>query len=178
MQRRLAILAFASLVVAVLLSSGTKTVNSGVSPKGEHVRWDIIHLNTSTTPPTLSSGGEAFASAITGSTPSGLRIRLTGSGTFVAPASGKTSSGVTGGGTWETFNGAVSTGSGTYEVTKLVKWEFANFQTGAFIDTIGDTNERANGSADRLFGREPWHARHRLPRARCASGDRRRDYRD
>src|SRR5262249_43682813 len=125
----------------------TKTVNSGVSPKGEHVRWDIIHLNTSTTPPTLSSGGEAFASAITGSTPSGLRIRLTGSGTFVAPASGKTSSGVTGGGTWETFNGAVSTGSGTYEVTKLVKWEFANFQTGAFIDTIGDTNERANGSA-------------------------------
>ena len=147
MQRRLAILALASLVVAaVLLGSGTMTVNSSVA-KGDHVRWDIIHLNTSTTTPTLSPGGEAFASAITGSTPSGLKIRLTGSGTFVAPASGKTSSGVTGGGTWETFNGAVSTGSGAYEVTKLVKWEFANFQTGTFNDTIGDTNERANGTA-------------------------------
>jgi len=149
MQRRLAILAFASLVVAVLLSSGTKTVNSGVSPKGEHVRWDIIHLNTSTTPPTLSSGGEAFASAITGSTPSGLRIRLTGSGTFVAPASGKTSSGVTGGGTWETFGpGGVSTGSGTYEVKKLLSWQFATFQNGGTnLDEIDDPRHGADGNA-------------------------------
>jgi len=38
MQRRLAILALASLVVAVLLGSGTMTVNSSVA-KGDHVRW-------------------------------------------------------------------------------------------------------------------------------------------
>jgi hypothetical protein len=28
-----------------------------------------------------------------------------------------------------------------------VRFELANFQIGAFIDNIGDTNERANGSA-------------------------------
>lgn len=147
MKRLLVIVALASLALAAFLGSG-RTV---VIAKADHVRWDIISLNTSTTPPTLSSGGVAFASAISGSAPSGLKIELTGSGTFVAPASGKSSSAVTGGGTWETFSGCpsecMSTGSGTYEVTKLVSWEFANLQIGTFIDLIGDTNERANGTA-------------------------------
>jgi hypothetical protein len=89
----------------------------------------------------------AFASAISGSTLSNLKIRFTGSGTFVSPGSGGTSGAVTGGGTWETFSGTVSTGSGTYVVTKLASWEFANFQTGTFIDLTGNTNERANGTA-------------------------------
>ena len=132
-----------TLAAVLAITIGLPVVHGGA----DHVRWDIISLNASTTPPTLSPGGEAFASAITGSAPSGLKIRFTGSGTFVAPASGKTSSGVTGGGTWETFDGAVSTGSGTYDVTKLVSWEFANFATGTFIDLIGDINERANGTA-------------------------------
>jgi hypothetical protein len=88
-----------------------------------------------------------FASALCGSTPSGLKIRFTGSGTFVAPASGGTSSAVTGGGTWETFAGAVSTGSGTYQVTKRTRWTFASFQTPGLIDLIGDANQRANGNA-------------------------------
>jgi hypothetical protein len=79
--------------------------------------------------------------------PSNLRITLTGSGTFVAPASGGTSSAVTGGGTWETFAGAASTGSGTYQVTKLVDWEFANFQANTITDLIGNGNNRANGNA-------------------------------
>jgi len=122
-----------------------------VRGQADHVRWDIVHLNPSTTPPTLSAGGEAFASAISGSAPSGLKIKLTGSGTFVAPESGGTSSAVTGGGTWQTFSGCpsacTSTGTGTYEVTKLVSWEFANLSTGTFIDLIGDVNERANGTA-------------------------------
>ena len=146
MKRLLMLVAFASLVLAAFLSTDTVTATSSITG-ADHVRWDIISLNTSTTPPTQSPGGVAFASAISGSVPSGLKIRLTGSGTFVAPASGGTSSAVTGGGTWETFNGAVSTGSGTYQVTKLVSWEFANPQTGAFIDLNGDTNERANGTA-------------------------------
>src|SRR5713101_5388275 len=52
----------------------------------DHVQWDIINL-AFTTPPTVSAGGIAFASADATHT-----IRFTGSGTFVAPASGGTSS--------------------------------------------------------------------------------------
>ncbi|HEY3179327.1 MAG TPA: hypothetical protein VGL25_10650 [Casimicrobiaceae bacterium] len=110
----------------------------------DHVRWDIISINFPPTPPsTFRPGGVAFALA-----DADHRIRLTGFGTFVAPASGGISGAATGGGTWETFGpGGVSTGSGTYQVTELVSWHFANFQTGTFIDLIGDANERANGSA-------------------------------
>ena len=109
----------------------------------DHVRWDIIHLDTTTTPPTISAGGVAFASA---RNPSTLTIELTGSGTFVGPASGGRSSGVTGGGTWETFSDGISTGSGTYEVRELVSWRFANLQGGSLIDLIDD-GTRANGTA-------------------------------
>jgi len=118
------------------------SASQSASGDAAHVRWDIISL--STTPPTFSPGGVAFASARNPSTP---KIRLTGSGTFVAPASGGPSGAVTGGGSWETFSGTTSTGSGTYRVTGLVSWEFANLQTGVFVDLIGDTNERANGTA-------------------------------
>jgi hypothetical protein len=109
----------------------------------DHVRWDIIHMNPATTPATLSAGGVAFASA---SNPGTLSIELTGSGTFVGPASGGTSGGVTGGGTWETFSGTTKTGSGTYEVTELVSWQFARFGLGTFNDVIDD-GTAANGNA-------------------------------
>ncbi len=79
----------------------------------------------------------------------GLKIKLTGSGTFVAPASGGPSGAVTGGGTWETFSGCpaacVSTGSGSYLVTGLVSWEFDNFQLPVINDLIGPNG--ANGNA-------------------------------
>ena len=110
--------------------------------RAAHVRWDIISVDIPIT--TASPGGVAFAST---KNPNTLTIRLTGSGTFVAPASGGTSRAVTGGGTWETLNGGVSTGSGTYQVTGLASWQFANFQTPGLIDLIGDANERANGHA-------------------------------
>jgi hypothetical protein len=106
------------------------------------VRWDIISLDTSTTPATLRPGGVAFASV----EPT-LKIKLMGSGTFVAPASGGTSGAVTGGGTWETFEGARSTGSGMYVVTGLASWQFANFQTPGLIDAIDAMHPRANGNA-------------------------------
>jgi hypothetical protein len=109
----------------------------------DHVRWDIIHLNTATTPPTVSAGGVAFASA---RNPSSLSIKLTGSGTFVAPASGGTSGAVTGGGTWETFSGTTSTGSGTYEVVGLTHWTFSTLQSPANTDLIGH-GALANGVA-------------------------------
>jgi len=137
-------------VVTLAVVSGLTIGPRLVHGQADHVRWDIISVQF-TTPLTISPGGVAFASAISGNTPSGLKIKLTGSGTFVAPASGGTSGAVTGGGTWETFSGCpsacVSIVSGTYEVTKLASWEFANFQTGSSIDLIGDTNERANGTA-------------------------------
>jgi hypothetical protein len=107
----------------------------------DHIRWDIISV-INFAPLTLGPGGVAFALA-----PNSLTIKLTGSGTFVAPASGGASGAATGGGTWETFSGEVSTGSGTYTVTGLASWEFANSQAPGAVDLIGDTNERANGNA-------------------------------
>ncbi len=113
--------------------------------QAQHVRWDIINL-AFTTPPTVSEGGVAFA---TTKNPTSLKIKLTGSGTFVAPASGGPSGAVTGGGTWETFSGCpaacVSTGSGTYRVTGLVSWEFDTFQLPVVTDLIGPN--AANGNA-------------------------------
>jgi hypothetical protein len=110
---------------------------SSAADGAQHVRWDIISLDTSTTPPTVNPGGTASASA-----PDGDTITLTGSGTFVAPAGQNgSSSAATGGGTWQT-----SSGSGTYTVTGLVSWEFANFQTGTLNDNIDD-GTRANGTA-------------------------------
>lgn len=110
-----------------------------------HVRWDIIHLAGGAPPGPVTEGGFADAK-----TPEGTKIRLTGSGTFVAPDN-RPSNAVTGGGTWVTFaaDGTTQTGSGTYVVTGLVTFEFANFQsaTPVFTDNIGDTNERANGTA-------------------------------
>src|SRR5260370_40678213 len=87
----------------------------------DHVRWDIFSRNPATTPPTTSPGGVAFAAA---RNPSTLTIKLTGSGTFIGPASGGTSSGVTGVGTWVKFNGTTKTGGGTHEVKGLVIWHF------------------------------------------------------
>jgi len=134
----------AAVVVLAVLSAvtiGSRLVHG----QADHVRWDIISVDIPVT--TVSPGGVAFASAISGSVLSSLKIKFTGSGTFVSPANGGTSGAVTGGGTWETFDGAASTGSGTYRVTKLVSWEFANFQSPGLIDLIGDPTERANGTA-------------------------------
>src|SRR5712692_1654594 len=123
------------LGIAVVLLSSIATVSVAFAG-ADHVRWDIISVDIPIT--TISPGGVAFAFA---RNPSTLKIKLTGFGTFVAPASGGTSGAVTGGGTWETFEGDVSTGSGSYRVTKLASWEFANFQTPGLIDLIGNANE-------------------------------------
>ena len=131
--------AVASLTGLLCMTVGLPAVQGAA----DHVRWDIIHLDATTTPPTISAGGVAFASA---RNPSSLSIKLTGSGTFVAPASGGTSGAVTGGGTWETFSGTTSTGSGTYEVVGLTHWTFSNFQPPVLTDLIDD-GAAANGIA-------------------------------
>jgi len=133
-----AVLTFGATVLVLLT-----TFAAAASGQAQHASWDIISVNFPIT--TVSPGGFAEARA-----PQSVgRIRLTGAGTFVAPAgSNGGSNAVTGGGTWETFSaGGASTGSGTYTVEELLTFEFAGFATPGFIDNIGDTNERANGSA-------------------------------
>ena len=115
------------------------------SAQATHARWDIISLDTSTVPPTVNPGGMASATANDGS-----MITLTGMGTFVAPASGPGSnSSATGGGMWETFApDSTSTGSGTYWVNGLVRWDLApgGFPPGGGPgDNIGNPNERSAG---------------------------------
>src|SRR5437879_3985368 len=88
----------AAMILALLISA----VNVRAAG-ADHVRWDIIHL-AFTTPPTATAGGEAFASADASHT-----IRLTGTGTFVAPPSSGISGAVAGGGTWTTFTSGVMT---------------------------------------------------------------------
>ena len=114
------------------------TTFASAAPGGaQHVRWDIIST-TGIPPAPINPGGHASAMA-----PDGDTITLTGSGHFVAPANGGGSSAATGGGTWTTTSG----GSGTYRVTALVSWQFANFQTEVgFIDNI-DEGTKANGTA-------------------------------
>jgi hypothetical protein len=112
---------------------------SSASDTAQHVRWDIITL-TGVPPGSLNPGGHASATAPNG----GDTITLTGSGTFVAPASG-VSSAATGGGTWTTSGG----GSGTYTATGLVSWVNAGPQTPAtppLVDNI-DHGTRVNGTA-------------------------------
>jgi len=130
------------IVALVLLFSSSVALG-----QADHVRWDIASLIFGS-PPTINPNGEAFAFAYhTPGNPSAAKIRLTGTGTFVAPASGGPSSAVTGGGTWETSGAGLPEGSGNYRVTKLVSWAFAGLQTGTPIDNIGDVAERASGTA-------------------------------
>jgi hypothetical protein len=125
-------------VVAFAAALMLLTTFASAAPGGaQHVRWDII--STIGIPPApINPGGHASATA-----PDGDTITLTGSGHFVAPANGGRSSGASGGGTWTTTSG----GSGTYTVTALVSWQFANFQTEVgFVDNI-DEGTKANGTA-------------------------------
>jgi hypothetical protein len=102
------------------------------------VRWDLINIAFATG--TVSAGGMASAKANDHS-----KITLTGSGTF---GSGE-DDGVTGGGTWKTFNEiGAPTGSGTYEVTRLVSWVQApGGPSGLPFDNIGNVLDQKPGLA-------------------------------
>lgn len=116
------------------------TLASPAGAQAEHVRWDIISVTGGTPAPgaQINPGGTASAKA-----PDGDTITLTGSGHFVAPAGGGGSGAVDGGGTWTTSGG----GSGTYRVTGLVSWEFANSQADiGLVDNI-DEGTGSNGVA-------------------------------
>jgi len=113
------ILTASVVALAMLLSITTRPpVAYG---QAAHIRWNLVHF-TSFSPPIFEAGGFASAHADDNST-----ITLTGSGTFVAPAGGGGASGaVTGGGMWDAFDASGrSTGTGTYKVAGLVRWEEA-----------------------------------------------------
>jgi hypothetical protein len=100
-------------------------------------RWDLISVDASIN---LRAGGQDSAGAADNSF-----ITLTGSGTFVTPAGGDggegSGSAVTGGGTWETFDpNSVPTGSGTYKVTRLVRFTLANCTVPTCVSGFGGTD--------------------------------------
>lgn len=137
------------LVGGVLAVAGVFMLTTFASAQSGHVqlvRWDIISLGF--TPLTANTGG--FAEAKTPAPENGT-IRLTGSGTFVAPSGNKVgSTEVTGGGEWTVYNAAgAAVAHGNYRVKELVSWEFANFSfpPPVIIDNFGDPDERANGTA-------------------------------
>ncbi len=72
---------FVTVVVSLAVLLAITVRLPVVHSKAQHVRWAIISFKPATTPPTLSPGGVAFATADTS-----LKIRLTGSGTFVEPS--------------------------------------------------------------------------------------------
>jgi len=108
-------------------------------------RWDIIHVSSLGTNTVLDAGGVASDKAADGS-----QITLTGSGTWLSIPGRDKPQAVTGGGTWKTFDstGTNSTGSGNYEVTRLVSSEVfpGSNQTGApDIDHIGSLESSRGG---------------------------------
>jgi hypothetical protein len=131
------------IVLLCLIVSSGSVVYAG---KAAHISWDIVNADFSTVPATISAGGTASARANDDS-----KIELTGSGTFVAPASDRgMSSAVTGGGTWQTFDPDDNpTGEGTYRVIALVQWLEAPgaLPPGFGPDLIDPTKPRLPGLA-------------------------------
>lgn len=110
------------------------------SADGTKIRWDIVGVDTSTTPPTIVAGGTDTAAARDGST-----ISLTGKGTFVVGESDE----VTGGGTWTTVAADGTTANGIYQVTGLVRFDLApgRFALLPLLDGIGDAANARSGLA-------------------------------
>src|SRR5712691_5318570 len=122
-----------TVLLIIALSIMAPLAFTGVSQGDEtNVRWDIISIDF--VAGTVSAGGNASAKANEFPTPS--KITVTGSGTFETSAG---SDDVTGGGSWQTFDPAGNpTASGTYTVTRLVRFDVApgTFPP-QFTDNIG-----------------------------------------
>lgn len=118
--------------------------------QGEFYSWDIISLDFTNAPDELVAGPGGVASARSGDVAdAGETITMTGEGTFMAPE-GDRSNVVTGGGTWETFDSeGASTGSGTYVVTSVVRWEPApgSLEGTNIVDNNGSAADSRAGLA-------------------------------
>jgi hypothetical protein len=136
-----------------------------VFAQAEHVRWDIAIVTCTgpngAYPCTFDPGGSATATALDCAAMNAgfgnvgcSTITLTGSGTFVAPASGGSSSAVTGGGNWTVAAGDGTVTKGTFVVTELVQFQKseplvlpAECGTCESIDHIGDATKLWGGLA-------------------------------
>jgi hypothetical protein len=121
---------------------GALGIPTAVFASDTKVRWDIISVNFDDGG-TLSAGGIASARANDNS-----KITITGHGTF---GSGEDAA-VTGGGTWHTYGPTstatgtgVPTGSGTYEVKRLVSWDPAPGTPPLKHDNIGELEDESAG---------------------------------
>lgn len=131
----LSVCGLTALIVAITTSlSGVR------ADDGNRVRWDIVHFPTFS-PPTVEAGGTASAHAEDLS-----KITLTGTGAFSPGDSDE----VTGGGTWQTFApDGTPTGSGTYRVSGLIKFDQVpgTLLGTPIIDHIGNAAEAHSGLA-------------------------------
>jgi hypothetical protein len=127
------LLVAAAALLLIALAGGAG--GAGGHPDGAKFRWDIPSIDFSAG--TVSAGGRAAALAHDGS-----QIVITGSGTFRPDRPRR----VTGGGTWQTFGpGGAPTGNGTYQVTRLVRFELAPGTLSGLTDTIGNIADARAG---------------------------------
>lgn len=133
----------AALLLPLLFVTTTKANEDGEPT----FRWDIVHIS-SFSPVTANAGGSASALSNDCATvmmvTTCAKITVTGSGTFMLGDPDN----VSGGGNWQTFDKTgASTGSGTYKVTKLLRFTTApGTQTSTLVDNIGNgtlTDNRA-----------------------------------
>lgn len=131
--------------VAVLVAAAATlllSTGAGAGSNNHKFRWDIVSINFTTSPPTVSAGGTASAQAQDLS-----KITLTGTGTFRSNPGNP--QGVTGGGAWTTYapDGTTMTGHGTYDVTGFVSFTLAPGTFPPFTDAIGISTDGHAGLA-------------------------------
>ncbi len=125
------------LIAAALIVFAFAGGAGGAGGDRDHAkfRWDIVSIDFGAG--TVSAGGVAAALAHDGS-----QIVIKGSGTFQPDRPRR----VTGGGEWQTFGpGGAPTGSGSYEVTRLVSWVPAPGTAPPLTNTIGDPADARAG---------------------------------
>jgi hypothetical protein len=112
--------------------SRSTSEGDGANESNQRVRWDIVNIDASGN---VTAGGQNSAQANDGST-----LTLTGSGTF--PPGNPDD--VTGGGTW-----TLGTSSGTYQVTRLVRFTPApgTFTFPSLTDQISNPADARAGLA-------------------------------
>lgn len=136
------------LAAALLLPSLFVTTAKADEDEERTFRWDIPHIS-SFSPVTINPGGSASALSNDCATvmmvKTCAKITVTGSGTFTTGDPDD----VSGGGTWQTFDKTgASTGSGTYRVTRLIKFSPSpGIQTSTVVDNIGALADEHAGLA-------------------------------
>jgi hypothetical protein len=117
------------------VDASTSASFNSTSASEQKFRWDIVSINFRAG--TVSAGGIASSKANDNS-----KITLTGSGTFGPNGEND----VTGGGTWVTLSPVgTSTGSGTYLVTGLVRFELPPGTFPPLTDLIGNAADGRGG---------------------------------